>query len=164
MIRELASVLFVLSVGSVLFPSLAHAQQNWQANWDKTLKAAEQEGRVAYSGCGSHDYLAEFQKKFAKIKLESVSAPCAELTARIMAERRAGKYLHDVVRLGLTSAHTFHRAKLLQPISAAFILPEVIDLAKWWQKKHHYSDAEGKYLFVPPPASIPASPAITSRR
>lgn len=148
-ICQLLLVLSVLSVGSGLFSSRAHAQNNWQAAWDKTLKAAEQEGRVAYSGCGSHDYLAEFQKKFTKIKLESVSAPCAELTSRIMAERRAGKYLHDVVRLGLTSAHTFHRAKVLQPIASAFILPEVIDPTKWWQKHHHYSDGEGKYLFVP---------------
>ncbi|HWH78212.1 MAG TPA: extracellular solute-binding protein [Candidatus Binatus sp.] len=149
MIAPWLLVLIVLSFGSVQFPSPVHAQQRWQAQWDKTLNAAEQEGRVTYSGCGSHDYLAEFQKKFTKIKLESVSAPCAELTVRIMAERRAGKYLHDVVRLGITSAHNFYRAKVLQPINSTLILPEVIDPSKWWQKKHHYSDAEGRFLFVP---------------
>jgi ABC-type Fe3+ transport system substrate-binding protein len=66
-----------------------------------------------------------------------------------MAERRAGKFLTDVIRFGLTSAHTFYRSKILQPINQSFILPEVKDLSKWWQKKHHYSDPEGKFLLVP---------------
>lgn len=48
MIRDLASVLFVLSVGSVLFPGTLHAAEStdtWQLDWDKTLRAAEQEGQ-----------------------------------------------------------------------------------------------------------------------
>jgi iron(III) transport system substrate-binding protein len=127
----------------------ARSAEDWQSEWNKTLNAAELEGQVVYSGCGSHDYLAEFQKKFPRIKLESVSGPCAELVSRIMAERRAGKFLTDVIRFGLTSAHSFYRGKALQPINAVFILPEVKDQSKWWQKKHHYSDPESKYLFVP---------------
>ena len=66
-----------------------------------------------------------------------------------MAERRAGKFIADVMRFGLTSAHTFYRAKVLQPIDQALILPEVKDRSKWWQGKHHYSDPEEKYLIVP---------------
>ncbi len=104
---------------------------------------------MVYSGCGSHDYLKEFKKQFPKIKLVSVSLSCTQLVSRIMAERRAGKYLADVIRFGLTSAHTFYRAKVLQPIDAAFILPEVKEPSKWWQNKHHYSDPEGKYLIIP---------------
>jgi iron(III) transport system substrate-binding protein len=127
----------------------AERSDDWQAEWDKTLKAAEQEGQVAYSGCGSHDYLNEIQKKYPKIKIVSVAASCSEVVSRTMTERRAGKYLTDVIRFGLTSAHSFYRAKVLQPIETAFILPEVKDTSKWWQKKHHYSDPEGKYLFIP---------------
>ena len=152
MIKQWLFVLLVLSVGSGLFPGTLRAAEspdNWQADWDKTLKAAEQEGQVTYSGCGSHEFLGEFQKKYPKIKIESVAASCSEVISRIMAERRAGKYLTDVIRFGLTSAHTFYRGKILQPINTSFILPEVKDLSKWWQKKHHYSDPEGKYLFVP---------------
>jgi iron(III) transport system substrate-binding protein len=65
-----------------------------------------------------------------------------------MTERRAGKYLSDVVRCGLTSAHALYRGKTLQPIDSALILPEVRDPSKWWRGKHHYADVEGKYLFV----------------
>jgi len=127
----------------------AEAPESWQAEWQKTVKAAEQEGQVVYSGCGSHEYVYEFQKKFPKIKTVIVYASCNDLVSRIMAERRAGKYLTDVIRFGLTSAHTFYRAKILQPIDSAFMLPEVKDPSLWWQRKHHYSDPEGKYLFVP---------------
>jgi iron(III) transport system substrate-binding protein len=146
MIKQWLFVLLFVSFGSV---RLAHAQESWQSEWDRTLKAAEQEGQVVYSGCGSHDYLKEFQKSFPKIKLVSVPLSCTQLVSRIMAERRAGKYLADMVRFGLTSAHSFYRAKVLQPVDQSFILPEVKDPSKWWQSKHHYSDPENKYLIVP---------------
>ncbi len=143
-------VALLVTLQVAAFPlQAAQPAEDWQSEWDKTLKAAEQEGQVVYSGCGSHAYLAEFQNKFPRIKLESVDGPCAELVSRIMAERRPGKYLTDVIRFGLTSAHSFYRGKALQPINAAMILPEVKDQSKWWQNKHQYSDPEGKYLFVP---------------
>jgi len=138
----------IVVVVELLLAASAIAGADWQSEWEKTVKAAEQEGRVVYSGCGSHDYLGEFQKKFPKIKVESVAASCSEVVSRIMAERRAGKYLSDVLRFGLTSSHSFYRGKALQPITPTFILPEVRDESKWWQNKHHYSDPEGKYLFV----------------
>src|SRR5262245_15140770 len=149
-VRFAIQILRCLAVVAVelLLAASAAGGADWQSEWEKTLKAAEQESRVAYSGCGSHDYLSEFQKKLPKIKIESSPAPCAEVVSRIMAERRAGKYLSDVIRFGLTSSHSFYRGKVLQPITPAFILPEVRDEAKWWQNKHHYSDPEGKYLFV----------------
>lgn len=149
MILRLLWIAVVLSLASVGSIRSLSAQESWQAEWERTLKAAEQEGQVVYSGCGSHDYLKEFQKSFPKIKLVSVSQSCTQLVSRIMAERRAGKYLADVIRFGLSSAHTFYRAKVLQPVDATVILPEVKDLSKWWQTKHHYSDPEGKYLIIP---------------
>jgi iron(III) transport system substrate-binding protein len=124
------------------------ADSSWQAEWDKTVKAAEQEGEVIYSASGSYRFLEEFHKAFPKIKTTAVSASCNQIVSRIMTERRAGKYLADVVRCGMTSAHSLYRAKTLQPVNTALILPEVNDLTKWWQGKHHYSDPEGKYLFI----------------
>ena len=125
------------------------AEATWQSEWEKTVKAAEQEGEVAYSASGSYRFLDEFHKAFPKIKTVVVSLSCSDVVSRIMTERRAGKYLADVVRCGMTSAHSLYRAKTLQPISAAFILPEVKDPAKWWQGRHHYGDGEAKYLFIP---------------
>ncbi len=124
-------------------------EATWQSEWERTVKAAEQEGEVAYSASGSYRFLDEFHKSFPKIKTVVVSLSCSDVVSRIMTERRAGKYLADVVRCGMTSAHSLYRAKALQPISSAFILPEVKDPSKWWQGRHHYADGEGKYLFIP---------------
>lgn len=118
------------------------------SDWEAIVKAAEQEGEVVYSASGSHRFLEEFQKSYPKIKTKSVASSCSKLVARIMTERRAGKHLTDVVRCGLTSATALYRGKTLQPVDTALILPEVRDPSKWWQGKHHYADAEGKYLFV----------------
>jgi ABC-type Fe3+ transport system substrate-binding protein len=122
---------------------------DWQGDWERTLKAAEKEGEVAFYTLGdSHNYVQEFQKKYPKIKVNLVPGRGSELLSRIMAERRGGKFLVDVARIGNTSPYTLYQAKALQPISSAFILPEVKDESKWWQRKHHYVDPEGKYIFV----------------
>ena len=136
-------------IGQALYSYRAYSgEAAGQNEWEKVVKAAEQEGEVAYSASGSQRFLEEFHKAFPKIKTTVVSAACNDVVSRIMTERRAGKYLADVVRCGMTSAHTLYRGKTLQPIDSALSLPEVRDQAKWWQGKHHYADAEGKYLFV----------------
>src|SRR5262245_37796741 len=126
----------------------ANSAESAPGDWEKIVKAAEQEGEVVYAASGSHRFLEEFQKSYPKIKPTGISASCNDIVSRIMTERRAGKYLVDVLRCGLTSAHSLMRAKTLQPVDAALSLAEVRDPSKWWQGKHHYADAEGKYLFV----------------
>ena len=106
---------------------------SWQDEWDKTVKAAEQEGQVVlYSLSGIGDAIANtsFQKKFPKIKISVVTARGGEHVSRLMAERRAGKFLADVGNLGNTSPYTLYQSKTLEPIASAFILPEVKDESK----------------------------------
>jgi iron(III) transport system substrate-binding protein len=149
--RSASEILFTIAFFAALLnlpSSIAAGEAPWQSEWEKTVKAAEQEGQVVYSASGSHRFLEEFHKAFPKIKTVVVSASCSDIVSRIMTERRAGKYLGDVVRCGLTSAHSLHRAKTLQPVSPALILAEVKDPSKWWQGKHHYTDSEGRYLFI----------------
>ena len=142
--RLLLALLLVAHFSSAAFGAEATAP----SEWEKIVKAAEQEGEVVYSASGSHRFLEEFHKSYPKIKTTSISASCNDIVSRIMTERRAGKYLADVVRCGLTSAHSLLRGKTLQPVNAALSLAEVRDPSKWWQGKHHYADAEGRYLFV----------------
>jgi iron(III) transport system substrate-binding protein len=142
------SVLGLIIGQAVHMDSAFAGEAAWQSEWEKVIKAAELEGEVVYSASGSHRFLDEFHKSFPKIKTTGVSASCSDIVSRIMTERRAGKYLTDVVRCGLTSAHSLYRGKTLQPIDPALYLPEIRDPAKWWQGKHHYADPEGKYLFV----------------
>ena len=128
-------------VVAAVFPFISQPAQSapvdptWQAEWVRTVRTAEKEGEVAFYTLGdSHNYLSDFQKRFPKIKVNMALGRGSELLSRIMTERRAGKYLVDVARIGNTSPYGLYRAKALQPISAAFILPEVKDESKWLPK------------------------------
>ncbi len=127
------------------------AQGPWEEEWNRTVKAAEQEGQLTFyslSEIGEAIRNTSFQKKFPKIKISLVTARGGEHVTRIMAERRAGKFLADVGNLGNTSPYRLYEGKVLDPITSAFILPEVKDESKWWQGKQHFIDPEGKYILV----------------
>ena len=146
-----AKILLALLLWIVALRPAALAAEAWQEEWNKTIKAAEQEGQlVVYSLSEIGDAIAKsgFQKRFPKIKMSVVNAGGGEHVARVMAERRAGKFLADVGNLGNTSPYTLYQSKILDPIVSAFILPEVKDESKWWQGKQQYIDPEGKYIFV----------------
>jgi ABC-type Fe3+ transport system substrate-binding protein len=91
-----------------------------------------------------------FKKKFPKIKLNSVGiSTTSEIVTKIMAERRAGQFVADVV-LGAPGAtyNSLQRGKALDPLPPALLLSDVTDLSKWWKGKHRYVDPEGQYVFV----------------
>ncbi len=146
----------VLAIGIAWFiigeirPTLA-AESKWQAEWDRTVRAAEQEGQVSVSigGYGALIEFGAFQKAYPKIKVNYITGAGTDITQRIVAERRAGKYLLDVYNGGGVSLHqTLYLGKMLEPIKPALILPDVLDPSKWWEGKHKYSDKEGEYVFV----------------
>jgi iron(III) transport system substrate-binding protein len=89
-----------------------------------------------------------FQKRFPEIKLVGVALRGGgDIAKRILAERRAGKYLADVSIEGFNSNYNIlHAAKVFDPIKPALILPEVVDESKWWRGKHSYLDTEGQYV------------------
>jgi iron(III) transport system substrate-binding protein len=63
-----------------------------------------------------------------------------------MTERRAGKYLWDVIMAGGATIYLFYKANAVEPIAPTFILPEVIDESRWWKKRHDYFELERKYI------------------
>jgi len=156
MTLELKSLFVSLIVLSIVLSIRTYLQAgeagaSWQVEWEKTIKAAEQEGQIVFYSLGEVGDVfinSGFQKKFPKIKISVVSAGGTELVPRIMAERRAGKFLADAGDLGNTSPYTLYQGKVLDPITSAFILPEVRDETKWWQGKQHFIDPEGKYILV----------------
>lgn len=147
MVSLIPSLLLILSL--LGWQQGLHAAEAWQGEWERTLRAAGQEGELTYYAIGEVGFVAEFEKKFPRIKVRVVQGRGNELLARMMAERRAGKYLADVARIGNTSPYALYQGKSLQPIAPALILPEVKDESKWWSGKHQYIDSEGKYIFVP---------------
>jgi ABC-type Fe3+ transport system substrate-binding protein len=65
-----------------------------------------------------------------------------------MAERRAEKFLVDVVSMGNVSPQALHQGKALDPVTSGFILPEVKDGNLWWNGNHHMIDLEKKYIII----------------
>jgi len=128
----------------------AETKPSWQLHWEKTLQAAKKEGQVTVFVHSTYAPALEsgaFQKAFPEIKLVSVSGVELQLERRFMAERRAVKNLADVFMVGVLRSYDFYQGKMLEPIKAALILPEILDESKWWQRTHHYADPEKKYLF-----------------
>jgi hypothetical protein len=138
---SLAAISFATDVNA------AETKTAWQQEWEKTLQAAKKEGQVTVYVHSSYAPALEtgaFQKAFLDIKLVTVSGVELELERRFMAERRAGKYLADVFMVGVLRSYDFYQDKLLEPIKAALVLPEVVDESKWWQKTNRYADPEKK--------------------
>jgi iron(III) transport system substrate-binding protein len=121
----------------------------WKADWEKTLQAAKKEGQLVLYGSADFEPLfAEFHKKYPEIRVTGVYGRGADVAKRMMAERRAERYLADLYVNGLTTGYNvFYKAKALDPLAPVLVLPEVTDGSKWWQGKHHYVDPESQYLF-----------------
>lgn len=154
MIAARPLVLFFFIVAGLvlaLSPSRSEAAESWRAEWDKTVKAAEEEGQVSLyiAGYGKVIDSGEFQKAYPKIKVVSVTGSGTQLSNRIAAERRAEKYLADVYNGGGNSLYqVLFLNKILDPIKPALILPEVLDTSSWWESKHKYADRESEHIFI----------------
>ncbi len=143
--KALPIFLFFCCVGS------GTASGDWKRDWEKTLEAAKKDEQITvYHTTGPFDSLfRQFQKQYPAIKVTGITGRGNQLAPRIMAERRAGKYLADVY-LGAvgTPFRVFYRAKILEPIGPFLILPEVVDRSRWFHGQHHYADPEERYIFI----------------
>jgi len=144
--RMVLLIVLILTIAQQSFA--AQANPPWQREWEKTVEAARKEGQVTVYMSGYEAVLPDFQDEYPDIKLVAVTVRGNQLGQRLLAERRAEKYLADVVSSGANPNYQqFYHAKALDPIKSALILPEVIDQTKWYLKKHQYSDPEGQYVF-----------------
>jgi len=138
---------------AVVLANAAESTANWQAEWARTISTAKKEGSLSlyvFQGDGELASLAQlFQKKYPEINVVTTTGRGNTLAPRIMAERRAGKYLVDGYIVGATTAYdVLYRAKILDSVRAALILPEVLDESKWYLGQHHYVDPENRYIFI----------------
>jgi ABC-type Fe3+ transport system substrate-binding protein len=150
--KALLSVVFLLLCFGAI-TSAAEPKPAWQRDWEKILEAAKKEGALSlylFQGDGELAAVAQqFQKKYPEINVMVTPGRGNTFAPKIMAERRAGKYLVDAYTAGATTAYeVFYRAKILNSVRAALILPEVLDESKWWLGQHHYIDPENQYIFA----------------
>ncbi len=151
----MTKIIISLALSALLyvFCLQAHARADWQTEWEKTVQAAKKEGSLnlyLLQGDGELSAVARlFQKKYPEINVVTTVGRGNTLAPRIMAERRAGKYLVDAYISGVTTAYeVFYRGKILDSVRDALLLPEVVDESKWWQGQHQYVDPENRYIFL----------------
>src|SRR4030095_8802890 len=127
--RLCALLLFNLSLCPFLPGAVRGAELKSDSEWQRTVEAAKKEGKVGvflYQRENIETAVKLFEKKFPEIQVVSASTPAAETGPRLMAERRAGKFLWDVCLCGPTTPLTaLYPAKALDPIKPALLLPEV---------------------------------------
>src|SRR4051812_32268846 len=78
-------------------------QESWQAEWDRVVAAAKQEGKVVVNGPpgdAARQALISFQQTYPEIQVEFIGARGADFISRVLAERRADRYLSDVLVSG----------------------------------------------------------------
>ena len=141
-------ILFMLGLARA-----GEAKPSWQVEWEKSVAGASKEGEVRLWGdmeITHPDIAAAFNKDYPFIKVIAVTGKVGELMPRIIAERRAGKYLADLYSGGLggRAFFDFYRAGVLDPVKPALILSEVVDESKWVNGRHHYADPENGYIFM----------------
>jgi iron(III) transport system substrate-binding protein len=146
-VHRCATVIALVFGVLAALPTIA-AEAPWQKEWEKTLEAAKKEGQLTIYISGYEAVLPDFEKEYPEIKVTAVTGRGNQLGQRLLAERRAEKYIADVVSSGANPNYQqFYQAKALDPIKPALILPEVTDQTKWYLKTHQYSDPEGQYVF-----------------
>jgi iron(III) transport system substrate-binding protein len=119
----------------ILLPRVALAGPAWQAEWERVLQAAKQEGVVSLlgtTGVEVRDALTlPFEKAYG-IRVDYFGGSGSEQATRVSAERRAGKYAWDIFVGGTTTGFTsMIPIKAFDPLDPALILPEVKDPKNW---------------------------------
>jgi iron(III) transport system substrate-binding protein len=145
----------IIGVTLGLFALIGITGQAWTADsgktdWERSVEEARKEGQVNVYIGGWSAVLESgvFEKSYPGIKVVAVAGRGGETAKRILAERRAGKFIADVSSEGVGSNYrTLHAANSFDPIKPALLLPEVTDESRWWQGRHRYVDPEGKFVF-----------------
>jgi ABC-type Fe3+ transport system substrate-binding protein len=145
--------LLLAAILLLIFAGLANSGEasGWQAEWQRTIEEAKKEGQLSlYGGLEiTHpDIVSAFGKAFPFVKITSASGRAADMVTRIVAERRADKYLADITASGPNGPRTLYLGKMLDPITPALILPEVTDVTSWYGGRHWFADPENKYIFM----------------
>lgn len=129
----------------------------WKAQWERVAAAARQEGKVTIyaggPGAGGDRrkvYQDHFEAAFPGIKVDYVPTPSGTADSRLVAERRAGKYLPDLYLSGVGSstAAILKAQGAYQSLRPSLILPELLDESKWFEGRFWFADSEEKFIFM----------------
>lgn len=132
-------------------PEAAPAKPAWQVEWEKTLAAAQKEGKVVIYGPPGADQrrvLTEgFEKAYPGIRVDYTPGTGSATAPKVESERRAGLYLVDM-HIGGTTTIINSLKPFGVPIEPLLILPDVKDGKKWLGGKLDFADKEEKFNLV----------------
>src|SRR4029453_10129702 len=85
-----------------------------QTEWSNALKKAYEEGQLTVYGSTKYDLLfAEFQKQYTQIKVTVSTTRGSDVISRLMAERRADRYLVDLHLGSANASYLLYKAKIV---------------------------------------------------
>jgi iron(III) transport system substrate-binding protein len=148
--RLIRPALFLLSLFLLGWSYPTSAAEDWKQEWEKTTQAAKREGEVVIYGPHNPMYLPlweTFQRSYPGVKINFLPGKGSEHMQKILAERRAGKYLADLVMGGSSSYRSFPQGTL-EPLRAHLVLPETYEESGWWQKKLWFADPKNDSAIV----------------
>ena len=125
----------------------------WRAEWERTLAAGREEGRVVIFGPGG-DHIRKaledgFHGAFPHIDVDYSGGDTAKLGAGICAERQKDIFKVDVFLSGSNTPNTqFKPIGALDPVRPVLLLPEVTDTECWRDHRLEFSDTEDRYNLV----------------
>ncbi len=135
----------------------AASKPAWQQDWDATVAAARKEGMLMMYTTDTSAELTEairatMSDKFG-IKVDHLVQTGTELSAKVLAERRAGLYLPDVYTGGGTTLFTNMKpVGALAPLKPLLVLPEVLDQNAYFGNKLPFSDNDKNLVVTYGPA------------
>jgi iron(III) transport system substrate-binding protein len=114
--------------------------------WDQIVAAAKREGTVIIYGprqLGFRPILGdEFSKAYPDIQSRWVFNTGGDIGQRILAERRANRYIPDILIGGSSTAvRTLKPAGALAPLRPHLLLSEVLDESAWLDNRLWWADA-----------------------
>lgn len=136
---------------SVTKKTQAMGKEDWKAEWELTLRKAREEREVAISGttiaAGLKNSVRLFKEKFG-IDILVTTDRTAAIAPKVLAERRNGLYLQDVLISGqATPLTSLKPVGALEPLDPFLILPEVLDRKLWYEGQLDWAD-EGHYNLI----------------
>ena len=120
--------------------------------WDQLVKAARREGTLVLYGPSSLGRRGPgviengFKKANPGIEVRETLGRGHNTVTRLLTERRAGRYIPDVLIGGTSSAViTLKPAGALVPLKPKLLLPDVLDKSAWLDNQLWWADAREPY-------------------
>lgn len=152
--KGLIGIILACAIAYCVSPPLAFAQSQTapKQSWEKTVRAAQAEGKVVVFGPAGeilrNALRDSFKKSFPEITLEYAGGRAVEQATRIKAERDGGVYSVDVFIGGAVTMMDLGGAAALERIDSALILPEVKDPKYWRDGRHEFTNPSTRYTLV----------------